>query len=109
MSKRFGEQKRKLILQKLEDSDLTAAEFCRRRGLCYGTVMGWRRKLQTSGEHGTHGKPFVEIEVVGETGVDRSEPLPSPLARASRMCAELSLPGGVVLRDDENKGSEAEV
>ncbi len=108
MSKRLSEQKRESILQKLEDSELTAAEFCRRRGLCYGTVMGWRRRAKRMGIRSSERMPFVEVDLVegnspqvvsmerGESGVPSLAS--SSSAMASRLCAELSLPGGAVLR-----------
>ena len=60
MSKRSSEQRRMSVLRKLEGSGLSAAEFCRRRGLCYGTVMGWRRRA------GGAGAPkYVKVNGIG--------------------------------------------
>lgn len=103
MSKRLSEQKRESILQKMEDSELTAAEFCRRRGLCYGTVMGWRRRAKMEGIGVSERMPFVEVDLVdGDSsqvmGSESGAPSQEPSSMASKLCAELSLPGGAVLR-----------
>ena len=103
MGKRSSEQKRRWVLQKLKDSELTGAEFCRRRGLCYATVMRWRREAEKDLCDASR-VPFVEVELADqsahENDVDDSRP---------RLCAELSLPGGAVLRlyGNEQNGVEA--
>lgn len=119
MSKRLSEQKRESILQKMEDSELTAAEFCRRRGLCYGTVMGWRRRAKRMGILGSERMSFVEVDLVGgnspqEVSMERGEsgaPFRESSSMASKLCAELSLPGGAVLRvyEIEKKNGTTEV
>ena len=106
MGKRFSEQKRALVLRKLEDSELTGAEFCRRRGLCYATVMRWRREAQMNAPDSNR-LPFVEVELTGDGRNLRGGKL--PLEEKSVLCAELSLPGGAVLRlyGSEQSGAEA--
>ena len=37
---------RETVLQELDRSGISVAEFCRRRGLDYSTVMAWRRGLR---------------------------------------------------------------
>jgi hypothetical protein len=70
------------LLREFERSGLTMAEFCRRRE---STMAAWRR----SGRRGT--PAFVEVDPL-----ERGAP---PAARSTgRLCAELMLPGGVVLR-----------
>ncbi len=73
---------RAAVLRALESSGLSMAEFCRRRGLAYGTVALWRSQARRSAGR------FVEVET---TAVESRE------AR-SVLCAELTLPGGAVLR-----------
>ena len=80
-----GEDRRVALLREFERSGLSMAEFCRRREVGYSTMAAWRR----SARRGT--AAFVEVEPV-ESG----EP---PAARSTgRLCAELMLPGGAVLR-----------
>jgi transposase-like protein len=73
---------RAAVLRALEQSGLSMAEFCRRRGLAYGTVALWRSQARRS-----EGR-FVEVE----TAAAESREVRSVL------CAELALPGGAVLR-----------
>lgn len=78
---------RAAVLRALEHSGLSMAEFCRRRGLAYATVAGWRNAARRSG--GT----FVEVEAQGGAGP------PGPQTTdAAALCVELALPGGAVLR-----------
>lgn len=119
MSKKFSEQKRASILRKLQDSELSAAEFCRRQGLCYGTVMGWRRREggvsipAPKAPECPASITFVEVDLVdgnrpqvanGESGMASRGS--SSMAMPSKLCAELALPGGAVLRvyEAENVG-----
>lgn len=107
MGKRFSEQQRGRVLQKLEDSELTGAEFCRRRGLCYATVMRWRREAQND-SHDANRVPFVEVEVTDECR-DLSVGQEIDADSSARLFAELSLPGGAVLRlyGGEQNGTQA--
>jgi transposase-like protein len=73
---------RAAVLRALEQSGLSMAEFCRRRGLAYGTVALWRSQARRSAGR------FVEVE----TATAESREVRSVL------CAELALPGGAVLR-----------
>ena len=89
MGKRISIEKRRQVLRKLEDSELSGAEFCRRQGLCYASVMRWRREAQH--ERSDSGRiPFVELEVTDEIHPGQEND--------SQLFAELSLPGGAVLR-----------
>lgn len=74
---------RAAVLRALEQSGLSMAEFCRRRGLAYGTVALWRSKARRAAGR------FVEIEPVDARPARES---------AAVLCAELALPGGAVLR-----------
>ena len=51
---------RAAVLRAMEQSGLTMAEFCRRRGLAYGTVALWRSQARRSGGR------FVEVETAAE-------------------------------------------
>lgn len=73
------------LLREFEHSGLTMAEFCRRREVGYSTMAAWRRSCRE--------RPgaFVEVEPL--------ESVAAPVARSNgRLCAELMLPGGAVLR-----------
>ncbi len=76
---------RAAVLRALEQSGLSMAEFCRRRELCYGTVALWRAQARRAAGR------FIEVETADAVGA------PPPEAGAV-LCAELSLPGGAVLR-----------
>jgi len=75
---------RAAVLRALEQSGLSMAEFCRRRGLAYGTVALWRSQARRSAGR------FVEVETAAGVA-------PACGVRAM-LCAELALPGGAVLR-----------
>jgi hypothetical protein len=79
--------RRAAVLRELDESGLSMAEFCRQRRLVYGTVAAWRSELrrQRAG--------FVEVEIADSDG---SSPVTN--ARHGTLCAELLLPGGMVLR-----------
>lgn len=102
MSKRISVGKRDEILLRLEGSGLSVAEFCRRRGLRYGTVMRWRREGR-SAKDAPPGRAFVEVELdaveVGQAG-RREERFAAGESGdpAVMLCAQLALPGGAVLR-----------
>lgn len=71
------------VLRALEQSGLSMAEFCRRRGLAYGTVALWRSQARRAAGG------FIEVEPVNAMPAGES---------AAVLCAELALPGGAVLR-----------
>ena len=74
---------RAAVLRALEQSGLSMAEFCRRRGLSYGTVAVWRSQARKGAGR------FIEVET----------PDAGPVREGRAMlCAELALPGGAVLR-----------
>jgi transposase-like protein len=81
------DNRRAAVLRDLERSGLSMAEFCRRHGLAYSTVAAWRgARRRVAGR-------FVEVEM-------DEEPVAAPagLESESMLCAELTLPGGAVLR-----------
>ena len=103
MSAKNHLERRVAVLRDLEGSGLSVAEFCRRRGLAYSTVMAWRCALRRRHPDG-HGPTFIEVETLD------LPPAPAPAsapasASASALCAELALPGGVVLRVYQNSGA----
>lgn len=80
-----GEDRRVALLREFEDSGLTMAEFCRRREVGYSTMAAWRRSFRE------RTAAFVEVEPL--------QSVAAPAARSNgRLCAELVLPGGAVLR-----------
>ena len=100
MGKRFSTRKRAEILRRLEGSGLNAAEFCRRRGLCYGTVVRWRREADVlanglGGGDGRESPPaFVEVEL----NENNQNPDMRTPENSAMLYAELALPGGAMLR-----------
>lgn len=81
------------MLRELAHSGLSMAEFCRRRGLPYGTVAAWRGMARRA--------PIRFIEIVPEPVVEQTT-LPPEESRG--LCAELTLPGGAVLRVYQRAG-----
>jgi transposase-like protein len=75
---------RAAVLRALEQSGLSMAEFCRRQGLSYGTVALWRSQARKAGGR------FIEVETSDTPAPER--------ATHATLCAELTLPGGAVLR-----------
>jgi hypothetical protein len=76
---------RAALLRALDHSGLSMAEFCRRRGLPYATVAAWRSEARRSAGR------FVEVEA--------EAPVAGGGRRRGRaLCAEVTLPGGAVLR-----------
>ena len=81
------------LLRELEESGLSMAEFCRRRGLVYSSVAAWRSAARRRAKS----RQFVEL-IPTDTA-------PSPRSTASvtealprRLAAEMLLPGGIFLR-----------
>lgn len=77
---------RAAVLRALNQSGLSMAEFCRRRGLSYGTVATWRSMARRAAA-------FVEVETEVATA-----PASFGALVGGALCAELALPGGAVLR-----------
>ena len=86
-----AENRRVALLREFEGSGLSMAEFCRRRGLGYRTMVAWRRFGRSR-----PASAFVEVEPLpsggGGDGVVASSP------GTGSLCAELLLPGGAMLR-----------
>ena len=101
MGKRFSLRKREQVLHRLKGSGLSAAEYCRRRGLCYGTVMRWQREARVLDDNtDSESLPaFVEVEL--DQSKANQKPEKSPDTSAT-LCVELALPGGAMLRVYEN-------
>jgi hypothetical protein len=95
MSHSSSQRRRAALLRDLERSGLSVAEFCRRRGLAYSTVAAWRAECRRSAA-----PRFIEVEAAlpdppaARTHAPASPDRPMP----SALCAELTLPGGAVLR-----------
>jgi transposase-like protein len=110
MAKFNTPEERAALLEDYKTSGLTIARFCRERGIGYSTMFKWMRDAgmpvqQNGGEPAAEGTPrFVEVEVEmeGHENGAALRPVPHPIKEpcrpASALCAELVLPGGVVLR-----------
>ena len=100
MGKSISKEQRASVLRNLEESGLSVAEFCRQHGMSYWTVTRWRRAARRRAVQSENGKRFVELELLGEAkpevcGENARE---SASGSPTVLCAELSLPGGAVLR-----------
>ena len=85
--RRYSEEQKKKLLAELSRSGGSARAFARERGLCYKTLLSWRRKRE-AGELAA--ADFVEVEVQGSE---------RPAMRGGADPAvELVLAGGSVLR-----------
>ena len=62
MTQSKARERRAALLREFEISGLSLAEFCRRAGLAYSTVMGWRRKAR--GEEAPASQGFVVVEAL---------------------------------------------
>jgi len=79
------DNRRAAVLRDLERSGLSMAEYCRQRGLAYSTVAAWRgARRRVAGR-------FVEVEM-------DEAPTAAPRGPELMLCAELTLPGGAMLR-----------
>ena len=76
---------RAAVLRALEQSGLSMAEVCRRRGLAYATVAAWRSAARRGA------RTFVEVEAQGSATMRQQ-------TTDAALCVELALPGGAVLR-----------
>ena len=96
-----AQNRRVALLREFEGGGLSMAEFCRRRGLGYSTMMAWRRAWRS--------RPaalFVEVETGPAGGGGGGDEGGRTVGRAAQaqarsaasVCAELLLPGGAVLR-----------
>lgn len=75
---------RAAVLRALEQSGLSMAEFCRRKGLSYSTVALWRARARRAAGR------FIEVEMPAAATPHRDP--------GTVLCAEFTLPGGAVLR-----------
>ena len=91
-------ERRETVLRELEQSGLPMAEFCRRRGLVYGTVAAWRSTARRR-----RSPAFVEVDMDGQSQPIMNVPDPGSV----RLYAEVQFPGGVVLRVFGNGGNPA--
>ena len=83
--------RRAAVLRELDGSGLSMAEFCRQRRLVYGTVAAWRS------EERRRRASFVEVEIASDDGASPAS-IGDGRFKGRALCAELSLPGGMVLR-----------
>lgn len=77
--KRYSKEERTAILEQLNGSGKSRAEFCREHGYCYATVGKWQKRI-ASDESGPESLALVKLETL-------------PAA----MSASLHLPGGAEL------------
>jgi len=94
---------RREVLARLEESGLSAAEFCRREGIAYTQLMTWKRRireldgLDTQGaSREEHSPAFAEL-VLEKESPGAQEPRPPQV--------EIALPSGVSVR--VYKGADA--
>ncbi|MDF1714652.1 MAG: transposase [Akkermansiaceae bacterium] len=85
-SRRTTRKQREHWLAQFDQSNLTAAAFCREHQLSYQSFLNWRRKAQTNETDAP--TEFIELEI------------PSPRATPIRHSSvvELTFPGGLLLR-----------
>lgn len=81
--KRYSDAERKWILEEFTASGLSLAAFCRREGLCYATVSGWRKRGEGSPAQTGGGVTLVELQ---------SDDQPGEATGAGQV--EVVLPGG---------------
>jgi lambda repressor-like predicted transcriptional regulator len=89
-TRRATAKERAIVLRGLEASGQSMAAFCRERGLAYGTVATWRGKARQ--------QPTVDWVEVETLGGEVPRTLSETAGEQGALSAELSLPGGVVLR-----------
>ena len=86
---------RREVLARLDESGISAAEFCRREGIPYWKLMAWRRRIRQidayQWEDKADEKPAFAELVVEEVKPKNDE-------RDPRVQAEIALPGGAVVR-----------
>lgn len=82
--RRYTDKEREAWLAKFEQSNTSAAAFCRKHRLSYQSFLCWRREERRRGE------PVAEFVEVG---------VPRPATgRGVTEAVELAFPGGLVLR-----------
>ena len=88
MAKSSAQERRAAWLRGFEESGLSVAEFCRREGLAYSTVLNWRRRAREEASASVAVSPdFVVVEAL--------PPEPEPPAVSGREeCGERSAPAG---------------
>lgn len=116
MAKFNTPEERAALIDECKASGLTVAEFCRRRGVGYSTMFKWMGDAgmpdREKGGHAVAAETprFVEVEMENhENGAALRPALRAPkkpLRPAAALCAELILPGGVVLRVYHNNSCE---
>ena len=104
---------RERVLRELDRSGVSVAEFCRRRGLAYSTVMAWRRRrrqavrfVEIVPEVAREGVPVEAVEAVeavapvsdGRGSAGRPRDGSRAGSAQAALCVEVCLPGGVSLR-----------
>ncbi len=85
--KRYSVAEREWILEELRASGLSLAAFCRREGLCYATVCGWRKRAQAGDSAAAGEGPITLVELQTE-----AEPAEGAGAHDG---IEVILPGGI--------------
>ena len=75
------------LLERLDQSGLSAAAFCRREGLCAASLYRWRRQLSET--------PGVQSRA--EDGNDTAFLDLGPLTGSGRLELKLDLGGGILL------------
>ena len=118
MAKFNTPKERSALLEECKSSGLTIAEFCRRRGIGCSTMFKWMgdagRRDRENGSHAAAAEMprfvEVEVEVEGHENGAAVRPVPRVPKRSCRpaaaLCAELVLPGGVILRVYHNNSGE---
>ena len=87
----LAQNRRAALLREFEGSGLSMAEFCRRRGVRYSTMAAWRRAVPRQPT-----TAFIEVEAIkGHGGGAEAE---ASSRSTGCLSAELSLPGGALLR-----------
>jgi transposase-like protein len=89
MAKRFSEKQRAALLAGFERWEGSAAAFCRRHGVSYQSLRGWRR-TSAAGAAPVEAPRFLEVEL-------RRGPV-TPVESPRAPVAELELGLGVILR-----------
>jgi len=84
---------RREVLRRVDESGMSAAEFCRREGIPYWKLMQWRRRIREfdAEESGDETEVPAFAELVVRDGPENTED-----ERAAPV--EIALPGGAVVR-----------
>ena len=95
--KKFTESEKQRWVSRFQTHDTSAAAFCRKFDLSYGSFMAWRRLYAGKGGRAKSATladtqpPFIEVTVDSLSNQTAHEVSPMPVA-------ELSLGSGIVLR-----------